>query len=388
MKRVHKGKTGPIDRKIFQANYNRFRDAISDGMKNPNFNSPDWLLNQNLKYNAATFAAFKAHEEGSEIQKLLYDPETDDVRKWTDFRDRALQVSQKYNKRWLQTEYNHAAQASRQARKWQDFQSTKELYPNLKYVSVKDNRTRHDHRELDGAIYPIDDPFWDTYMPPNGWGCRCTGRPTDAGPKKAKGLPTNPKGFNNNPGKSGQVFPEDSAYFRKGIDKLVFNQVNKVVRPPEVVQKHYKEYQGYGENYKKGNFNKETGGYYKVHKSHNTNTSGWKYEEKVAIAQIKKGERIEFLDENKYKKKTPDFRMSGETWDVKAPESNSSNSVMEGIWDAKKANNAIIVFRKKLDFEVLYEGYQRAKGRFKKEKKTMPKVHFFDKETGEIVRIK
>ncbi|MBQ7855294.1 MAG: hypothetical protein IJ352_09820 [Muribaculaceae bacterium] len=27
---------------------------------------------------------------------------------------------------------------------------------------------------LHGVTLPIDDPFWDSFLPPNGWNCRCT----------------------------------------------------------------------------------------------------------------------------------------------------------------------------------------------------------------------
>jgi len=40
------------------------------------------------------------------------------------------------------------------------------------------------HVALDGTTLPIDDPFWDTHYPPNGWGCQCRvvgiSRPSDA----------------------------------------------------------------------------------------------------------------------------------------------------------------------------------------------------------------
>ena len=43
---------------------------------------------------------------------------------------------------------------------------------------------RLEHVALDGTTLPIDDPFWDTHYPPNGWGCQCrvigVNRPSDA----------------------------------------------------------------------------------------------------------------------------------------------------------------------------------------------------------------
>ena len=45
--------------------------------------------------------------------------------------------------------------------------------PYLEYTAVMDDRTRDEHAALDGHIYPIDDPFWQTFYPPNGFNCRC-----------------------------------------------------------------------------------------------------------------------------------------------------------------------------------------------------------------------
>jgi SPP1 gp7 family putative phage head morphogenesis protein len=49
-----------------------------------------------------------------------------------------------------------------------------ELRPVWVYRSklVGDNR-RADHIALHGRAFRYDDSFWDTYYPPNGWGCEC-----------------------------------------------------------------------------------------------------------------------------------------------------------------------------------------------------------------------
>lgn len=44
-----------------------------------------------------------------------------------------------------------------------------EVYNTL----VTGGEPRQQHLAIDGLILPADHPFWDTWAPPNGWGCSC-----------------------------------------------------------------------------------------------------------------------------------------------------------------------------------------------------------------------
>jgi hypothetical protein len=49
-----------------------------------------------------------------------------------------------------------------------------ELRPIWVYQSqLTGGNRRQEHIELHGKAFRYDDPFWDTYYPPNGWGCEC-----------------------------------------------------------------------------------------------------------------------------------------------------------------------------------------------------------------------
>ena len=56
---------------------------------------------------------------------------------------------------------------------WDSIERLKERRPYLRYTAVMDGRTRPEHRAWHGTILPIDDEWWQTHAPPNGWMCRC-----------------------------------------------------------------------------------------------------------------------------------------------------------------------------------------------------------------------
>lgn len=60
------------------------------------------------------------------------------------------------------------------AGRWQQIERVKERRPYLRYVAVKDDRTRPEHLAWHGTVLPVDDSWWKTHYPPNGWNCRCT----------------------------------------------------------------------------------------------------------------------------------------------------------------------------------------------------------------------
>ncbi len=111
--------------------------------------------------------------------------------------------------------------------KWNDWQQDGDRY-DLQYRTAEDAFVRESHRLLDKTTLPISDPFWQKYLPPNGWNCRCTavqvrkGKYPLSDPALAMQRGNNstslPKQqiFRFNPGKSLQVFPPKHPYFPKG----------------------------------------------------------------------------------------------------------------------------------------------------------------------------
>lgn len=62
--------------------------------------------------------------------------------------------------------------------------------PYWQYAAVLDRRTRNSHAELHGKVFRYDDPFWNSFYPPNGWGCRCRVRALSRSNLKQRKLKT------------------------------------------------------------------------------------------------------------------------------------------------------------------------------------------------------
>ena len=75
--------------------------------------------------------------------------------------------------RRLKTIYRANMRTARAAGQWQRAQRTKKALPYLIYELGPSHEHRAEHVAWHGTLLPVDDPWWDTHMPPNGWGCKC-----------------------------------------------------------------------------------------------------------------------------------------------------------------------------------------------------------------------
>ena len=75
--------------------------------------------------------------------------------------------------RRLKTIYDANKRSARASATWQRAQATKKFAPYFIYELGPSQKHREEHKGWQGKIRPIDDPFWNYAMPPNGWGCKC-----------------------------------------------------------------------------------------------------------------------------------------------------------------------------------------------------------------------
>lgn len=130
-----------------------------------------------------------------------------------------------YNRNYLNAEYNFAATSTRMAVKWKEWEKDGDRY-DLQYRTVGDDRVRDEHAALNGTTLPASDPFWRSYLPPNGWNCRCTtvqvlrGKYPQSDSEEAvahgNAMTDTPKKqiFRFNPGAQEKIFPPKHPYYK------------------------------------------------------------------------------------------------------------------------------------------------------------------------------
>ncbi len=74
--------------------------------------------------------------------------------------------------------------------RWYQQQENKVERPYLMRDGINDIRQRLDHKELDGVVRHIDDPFWEVHYAPSGYRCRCICRSLTKSQAEAKGITT------------------------------------------------------------------------------------------------------------------------------------------------------------------------------------------------------
>lgn len=180
-----------------------------------------------LQENLYFFSAAKTYQQLEEMNSFLVD-EKGKIRSYSQFKRKVDAVHKNYNRNYLQTEFRTSKRSAQSARQWSEFEANKDLFPNLMYITVGDDKVRPDHVKLNGIIKPINHPFWDTHYPPNGWNDRCSVKPTASNVTSEKIDVEPDKGFSFNVGKTKQLFNEkDHPYFT--MPKTAKKNVNKSV---------------------------------------------------------------------------------------------------------------------------------------------------------------
>ena len=211
---------------------------------------------RSLKHNAHVFSGAKTFQEVREMSDFIADNQGRRV-PFKEYEAKAREIFADFNETYLKTEIFQAENSATMASKWQDIEEDKDILPMLRYQTVGDERVRQDHRPLDGVTRPVDDPFWDTYYPPNGWRCRCEVLQEDEDEEATKlggvKLPDVPPSMQINVGKKKVLFGPEHPYFivEDQFKELKDNNFGlpipkeaQIVTPAEDVFKELKGYRG------------------------------------------------------------------------------------------------------------------------------------------------
>jgi len=234
---MYDGEAIVSDRKLIRETANKILEAVTKGygqtIAEAEWNSPDFIMLDKLTQNVFDFSAAKDYRQIRDMNAALRDG--DRIRSFREFREQVNAINGKYNGNWLRAEYNHAIAASQSAARWTEFESRKKTMPYLQYMAIMDVNTREDHAALNGVIKAIDDKFWSTWFPPNGWGCRCEavqlpGSGYNETPDNKIVYPTKTqKNFKINFGKEKIVFPPEHPYY-KNMPANVVNTLKQDVK--------------------------------------------------------------------------------------------------------------------------------------------------------------
>lgn len=233
-KDLHQGKLKPedLDSDAINATYSELNQAGRKGY------GKDWIsfpgdgkgeLPNELKKNLYMFSGAKTYSMLEQLNGFLYD-QSGRLLPYNEFEVLARKLNRQYNRNWLQAEWQTARTAAQMAQKWERLQETKDLFPNLEFRTVGDDRVRDAHRELHGIIKPIDDEFWSKYYPPLDWRCRCDAVPTAADPKGE--VPENMR----EPNFKGNVAKDEEIFTKKGNFFKLLNSNESAVRNMELMK--------------------------------------------------------------------------------------------------------------------------------------------------------
>lgn len=205
------------------------------------FDTQDAAMLTRLVKDTWSFSAAKNYQQTRDLTLALRD-EKGNLREFSDFKEQANSIVDKYNDTWLRTEYDFAISASQSAARWNEFEKEADIIPNLQYQTVGDDNVRTSHQILDGIIKPLNDPFWTTHYPPNGWGCRCEAVQSLSSKVTSDDktpLVEIPKIFETNLAKSGLIYPKNHPYYTDTPSSVIRKYLSNIPDKDSFIQLNF-----------------------------------------------------------------------------------------------------------------------------------------------------
>ena len=311
-----------IDENLYRDTVRILQDAIDNGYADAveeGITLPDEKFRDVFEHSAEVFSAFRVHRMQQDIAAEMLDA-NGNVKPFREFVKDVTPYIDHQNRAWLQTEYDTAILRAQNAAAWKQFKDEEDVYPNLEWIQSTSPNPGQDHVPFWGTVLPVDDPFWDEHKPGDRWNCKCELRQTDRDantpPSGASKLFSASPGLESNPYKAKEVFSDKHPYFpkscsscsfassklmalahdlAKGKDCMHCSLVNRCIsRKTELPKDHKKLYERLknDHDYYDVQYNKKTGGVKAIHKEHNFDKKGGKYEKDVLKAGYNSGAAV------------------------------------------------------------------------------------------------
>ena len=210
-----------IEKNLFDATLS----SLSDAIMSVEFGNVNQEFIGQLKSSVEVFAAFKTHRQQNDIAQQMLD-EKGKLKAFEKFAEDTKQITGKYNKLWLRTEFDTAVIRARAAANFKKFAEDTDLFPNLKWLPSTSPHPRDAHRAFYNLVRPYNDDFWKSHYPGNEWNCKCsitnTDDPEDRVVPKVNYVPS--PGIDENPGFTGNIFTKTHPYVEEqytGAEKAV-----------------------------------------------------------------------------------------------------------------------------------------------------------------------
>lgn len=213
---------------MFRATRRIMADAmatgIADAVDNDGAPMPSETFLNNLRHSAEVFSAFRVHKMQTDVASQMVDA-NGKLKTFAQFRKDVEPYVSHRNRAWLRTEYDTAVIRAHQATDWQQFESEKDVFPNLEWIPSTSPHPGADHQVFWGTVRPVNDSFWSEHRPGDRWNCKCELRQTEAD-ATIPPMPTdadNPQpGLENNPGRDGELFSQKHPYYPSGCMSCPF----------------------------------------------------------------------------------------------------------------------------------------------------------------------
>ena len=120
----------------------------------------------------------------------------------------------KQHTEWLKNEGLSVNTGAEQLRQWNTLVRNTDRY--LQWITAEDEKVRPEHRELNGVIRKVSDPFWQSQFPGRDYNCRCSYKVLKTGVNSAiPKIPSpNTYGVEVNVGVNGLFFNENHTYLK------------------------------------------------------------------------------------------------------------------------------------------------------------------------------